>query len=221
MVKQVRQRGPFVSLSHFANRALVDLTAATSAANVPLARCGALQSALDNGGANINPLDNKAAFKSLVVNEDKVILQFDGASHPKADVYGEKAAKLETKQSVLAKPKSNEVIYELAYEKDAAWVEQENNIVAVKEEEQAQLMVLQSDASFFTSSDGSKSGFLQTVVLRRSKIDYGMLTELTAAQKKEIHEANLKEEAEMEKRATQKTPRTNAPKGGSTKGGNR
>ncbi len=120
---------------------------------------------------------------------------------------GDKAAKLQTKQAVVVEPKNNEVVYELAYEQDGEWVEQENNIATVRDDEQAQLVVLRSDASFFVSSDGSRSGYLQTVILRRSKTDYGVLTELTDAEKKALHEANLREEAEMEKRATQKPAR--------------
>jgi Tfp pilus assembly protein PilX len=88
MVKQVRLRGPFVSLSHFANRALVDMASRTATASIPLARSGALQSALDNSGVNITPTGNKNAFKNIVVNDDKVILQFDSSNAPKADVFG-------------------------------------------------------------------------------------------------------------------------------------
>jgi hypothetical protein len=121
------------------------------------------------------------------------------------------------KQAVVIEPKNREVIYELAYEKDGEWIEQENNIAMVRDDEQAQLVVLQSDASFFTSTDGSKSGYLQTVILRRSQTDYGVLRELTAAEKKALDEQNRKEEAEMEKRATQKPtgtkPSGNKPSG--------
>ena len=130
---------------------------------------------------------------------------------------GDKSGKLLPKQAVVIEPKNREVIYELAYEKDGEWIEQENNIAMVRDDEQAQLVVLQSDASFFTSTDGSKSGYLQTVILRRSQTDYGVLRELTAAEKKALDEQNRKEEAEMEKRATQKPtgtkPSGNKPSG--------
>lgn len=88
MVKQVRLRGPFVSLSHFVNRALVDIASRTNAPHVPLSRAGALQSALDLSGANISPDGRKSAFaRSLVVNDDKVKLQLE-SNAPKADLWG-------------------------------------------------------------------------------------------------------------------------------------
>jgi len=88
IVKQVRMRGPFVSLSHFVNRALVDLTTRNVAIN-PLSRSGSLQSALDNSGINISPDGKISAFsKSLNVTTDKVVLQADPNGSPKADLWG-------------------------------------------------------------------------------------------------------------------------------------
>lgn len=58
--------------------------------------------------------------------------------------------------------------YELAYQKDDAWEYQENNVVPVRAGDQVQFVVLQSEHGFFLSLDGSKSGFLQLVVLRRT-----------------------------------------------------
>jgi Tfp pilus assembly protein PilX len=88
IVKQVRMRGPFVSLSHFVNRALVDLTVRNAAIN-PLSRSGALQSALDNSGVNISPDGKLSAFsKALNVATDKVILQAESSRAPKADLWG-------------------------------------------------------------------------------------------------------------------------------------
>jgi Tfp pilus assembly protein PilX len=88
IVKQVRMRGPFLSLSHFVNRALVDLTTRNAAIN-PLSRSGALQSALDNSGVNISPDGKMSAFsKSLNVTTDKVLLQADPNRAPKADLWG-------------------------------------------------------------------------------------------------------------------------------------
>ena len=45
---------------------------------------------------------------------------------------------------------------------------QENNLFPVRENEQVHFIVTRSNASFFTSSDGSRAGFLQTAILRRS-----------------------------------------------------
>jgi len=70
IVKQVRLRGPFVSLSHFVNRALVELDT-----NKELGRSGALQSALDLSGLNISPADGSTAFTNINVAEDRVRLQ--------------------------------------------------------------------------------------------------------------------------------------------------
>ena len=80
---------------------------------------------------------------------------------------GKEARELNTKDSMIVPPEGDQVIYELAYKKEDAWKIQENNVIPVAATDQAQLIVLQSDASFFASSDGSRSGFLQCVVLRR------------------------------------------------------
>ncbi|MEI6674704.1 MAG: hypothetical protein WCO57_05965 [Verrucomicrobiota bacterium] len=89
LVKQVRLRGPFVSLSHFVNRALVDIGSSNTTAPA-MSRCGALQSAIDLSGANISPDGKKSAFaKTLVVNDDKLKIQMDGNA-PKADMWGDR-----------------------------------------------------------------------------------------------------------------------------------
>jgi hypothetical protein len=85
MVKQVRLRGPFVSLSHFVNRALIDLNPRIPSSAM-LGRSGALQAALDLGGANITPDGVTSAFGSrLSTKDDKVTLLVEG-NYPKADV---------------------------------------------------------------------------------------------------------------------------------------
>ena len=84
LVKQVRLRGPFVSLSHFVNRALADIKDQPA-----LTRSGALQSAIDESGANINFDGNQCVFPSPVfkVSADKVtLLEKQGA--PRADYDG-------------------------------------------------------------------------------------------------------------------------------------
>lgn len=89
IVKQVRLRGPFVSLSHFVNRALVRLETSKE-----LGRSGALQGAIDLSGANIKPdasLPADAIFPtaSFTLSEDKLTLQGIGSGdnvRPRADV---------------------------------------------------------------------------------------------------------------------------------------
>lgn len=81
---------------------------------------------------------------------------------------GKASKELKTKDDFLVAPQDGQVIYELAYDNKGKWKMQENNLLAVAPKEQVQLIVLKSDHEFFTSSDGSRSGFLQKVVLRRA-----------------------------------------------------
>ena len=83
MVRQVRERGPFVSLSHFVNRALVDIAKDSK----KLAGKGALQTAIDNAGLNIDTKGLKKVFSGISVTEDKVVMQADGNA-PAADLVG-------------------------------------------------------------------------------------------------------------------------------------
>jgi hypothetical protein len=84
MVKQVRLRGPFLSISHFVNRAL------TPIANQPaLSRSGALQSAIDESGANIAFQGKKNVFNTIKVTEDAVTLGWKTGA-PRADYDGGK-----------------------------------------------------------------------------------------------------------------------------------
>ena len=86
LVKQVRLRGPFVSLSHFVNRTLVDIGSSNSTAPT-MSRSGALQSAIDLSGANITPDGKKSALTKVSISDDKLKIQMDGNS-PKADMWG-------------------------------------------------------------------------------------------------------------------------------------
>jgi len=81
IVKQVRLRGPFVSLSHFVNRALADITDQPA-----LTRSGALQSAIDEC-ANINFAGDKNAFSLIKTVDDKVTLRAKQGA-PRADYDG-------------------------------------------------------------------------------------------------------------------------------------
>jgi len=82
IVKQVRLRGPFISLSQFVNRALADITAEPA-----LTRSGALQTAIDESGANINFTGNKNAFSMITPAADAVTLAWKTGA-PRADMDG-------------------------------------------------------------------------------------------------------------------------------------
>lgn len=82
---------------------------------------------------------------------------------------GANPKELKGKESYVVQPNGKEVVYELAYMKDDAWKMQENNLIRVNPDEQAQMIVLKSNDQYFASSDGSRTGFLQVVTLRRSK----------------------------------------------------
>lgn len=75
---------------------------------------------------------------------------------------------LKIAETITAPAPDQQVVYELAYKLDGQWKVQENNIVPVRANEQAQMIILRSKNQFFLSTDGSSGGFLQTVVLRRN-----------------------------------------------------
>ncbi len=82
IVRQVRLRGPFLSLSHFVNRALADI-----ARQPALTRSGALQSAIDESGININLAGNRKAFSRINATQDRVTLAWK-ENAPRADLDG-------------------------------------------------------------------------------------------------------------------------------------
>lgn len=82
---------------------------------------------------------------------------------------GTAAKELKTKDAFVVKPNNHQVIYELAYQDGEQWKMLENNIVRVGDDEQAQMIVLKSDSDYFQSTNGTRSGFLQAVILRRPK----------------------------------------------------
>lgn len=85
IVKQVRRRGPFVSLSHFVNRALVDV-----GKDPELSRSGALQLALDESGVNISLDGSRKGLKNITPDFERVTLaQKEG--QPRADFDGGRA----------------------------------------------------------------------------------------------------------------------------------
>lgn len=85
---------------------------------------------------------------------------------------GKAMKEMKTKEAFIVPPQPDgQVVYELAYDNKGTWKMQENNLLSVNPKEQVQLIVLKSDAGFFTNSDGGRSGFLQKVVLRRPAED--------------------------------------------------
>lgn len=83
IARQVRLRGPFVSLSHFVNRALVDLTDDDNY----LGRSGALQSAIDNSGLNMLPGDDSdSGFANVMPTNDRLVLHTYADGRPAPDM---------------------------------------------------------------------------------------------------------------------------------------
>jgi hypothetical protein len=82
--RQVRLRGPFTSVSQFVNRTLATLDDRTRS----LSRSGALQTAIDEGGLNINTAGDRSVFSAaLNPNRDRVTFQTkDGV--PRSDFDG-------------------------------------------------------------------------------------------------------------------------------------
>jgi len=83
MTRQVRLRGPFVSLAHFVNRSLADLEADLN----HLGRSGALQSAIDESGLNLSPNRTDSGFSRLTKSADQVTLLRKGNA-PRACMDG-------------------------------------------------------------------------------------------------------------------------------------
>lgn len=92
IVKQVRLRGPFVSISHFINRCL---TPADSEKGRMLGRSGALQAAIDESGVNISArAGNQSIFTSIDMAEEPLALKvYSGSSLGAPDFEGTAASK--------------------------------------------------------------------------------------------------------------------------------
>jgi hypothetical protein len=78
-----------------------------------------------------------------------------------------KSLALKPGKSATSSPKDNAFIYELSYQVDGVWKVQENNMIGMSPTDQMHMIILRSDASFFTSSDGSRGGFMQACFLQR------------------------------------------------------
>lgn len=87
ITRQVRLRGPFVSLSHFVNRALIGIGSDPS----NLSRSGALQSAIDDSGLNMVPGKNSSGFGNLTPANNLVRMQKQADGRPEADMVGVRA----------------------------------------------------------------------------------------------------------------------------------
>jgi len=93
LANQVRLRGPFLSVSQFVNRALVDLGPSPGDDKTVMGRCGALQAALDLSGVNIKPDATQSAFPGISPTFDQLKLQAEGGgSVPAADMAGSRAS---------------------------------------------------------------------------------------------------------------------------------
>jgi len=82
IVKQVRLRGPFVSLSHFINRAIGDINRQPA-----LTRSGALQSAIDESGITISFDGTRKGLSGVVASVDRCNLSEKNGA-PRADLDG-------------------------------------------------------------------------------------------------------------------------------------
>lgn len=80
---------------------------------------------------------------------------------------GSPSKELKTRDAMVVPPKNEQLFYDLAYKVGDQWEMQENNVIPIRPKEQTQMIVLKSKNSFFLSSDGSGSGFLQIITLRR------------------------------------------------------
>jgi len=85
LTRQVRLRGPFLTLSQFVNRALIDIDPRTDPDG--LGRSGALQSAIDLSGLNMSPGRNDSGFSRIVPRADQVTMLANG-NLPRGDMDG-------------------------------------------------------------------------------------------------------------------------------------
>jgi hypothetical protein len=81
---------------------------------------------------------------------------------------GSPPKELKTRDSIIVPPKNEQLFYDLAYKQGDKWRMQENNVIPIRPKEQAQMIILRSNNSYFMSTDGASGGFLQIVTLRRN-----------------------------------------------------
>ncbi len=115
-------------------------------------------------------------YSTFVIDDDPTKLPLgklrihNYCNFPIAVRYNLKETKeLKPKEATIVQATNSAVFYELFYWSEGQWIKQESDVAKVEPTEQVQMVVLKSEASFFTSSDGSRGGFVQTVILRRDK----------------------------------------------------
>ena len=139
--------------------------------------------------------------------------------HPLALRFnGKEAHNLAVQTSCVAAPVNQELVYELAYQVDEEWKVLENNLVAVADDEQSQMVVLKSESEIFSSSNGSRPGYLQVVLLRRSPREADVV-EFTKAEREAAAKEAKRINDEMEEAAKPEAERTKPAK--PTKSGKR
>ncbi len=80
---------------------------------------------------------------------------------------GKESKELKVRDTMLVAAPDQQCIYEIACKDTEEWRIIENNVMAVRPNEQTQMIILKSKNQYFLSADGSSGGFLQTVILRR------------------------------------------------------
>ncbi|MDG0994415.1 MAG: hypothetical protein P8O22_06755 [Akkermansiaceae bacterium] len=119
----------------------------------------------------------KNTYRTTVINDDPSKLPYgkmrayNFCTHPISLRFNKgKAIVLAPQKNRQTKPNQDNTLgYLLRYPKNNQWKTQENNIIRVTPDEQVQMLVLNSNSSFFASSSGSRGGKLQVAILRRNK----------------------------------------------------
>lgn len=119
----------------------------------------------------------EGTFSGYVINDDPSKLPLgmlrvhNLSPHTIAMQFGGgKQKEMEPRKAMLVAAPGGFAVYKLAYKDGEEWKVQENNILPVPPDEQAQLIVLRSANQFFLSADGTPGGHLQLVALRRKPL---------------------------------------------------
>ncbi|WP_411846904.1 hypothetical protein AAFN60_05205 [Roseibacillus persicicus] len=137
ITRQVRMRGPFLSMSHFVNRALADISDKPA-----LSRSGALQQALDESGVNISHTGARNGFSGISANQDRVTLAHKNGA-PRADLDGSDTS---DRPSDFSRRK-----------KDWAVTSRDNNFGAVAS-------ILADDEMLYDSTTSNEQGYRSTAI---------------------------------------------------------